>query len=56
MDPLTATLNFATAVTNAYIAFLAGATSTQHAELVQTWLDDQKFWRGIVERLTPGSK
>ena len=51
MDPLTAALLLATKITEAYLAFLQGATPEQRTELVQHWLDDRKVWRNLLERL-----
>ena len=53
MDPLTAALNLATAVTNAIIKFQDGATPEQKAQLIQFYIDDQKWWRGLFDKLKP---
>jgi hypothetical protein len=53
MDPLTAAINLATAITNVYTTILEGASKEQKEKLVDLWIEDQKFWRGLIERLTP---
>ena len=53
MDPLTAARNLATAVTTVVGKFLDGATPDQKATLIQFWIDDQKWWRGLFDKLKP---
>ena len=53
LDPLTAALELATALTNAYTAFLAGATPEQREKLVAFWIEDQQFWRTLFKKLQP---
>ena len=53
MDPLTAALNLASQVTVVIGKFLDGATPEQKAQLIQFYIDDQKWWRGLIDRLKP---
>lgn len=53
MDPLTAALNLAAAVTQTIGKFLDGATPDQKAQLIQFYIDDQKWWRGLFDKLKP---
>lgn len=53
MDPLTAALTLATQVATLVGKFLDGATPDQKAQLIQFWIDDQKWWRGLFDKLKP---
>lgn len=54
LDPVTAALELATAITNAYKAFLDAATPEQKAKIVEAWLEDRTFWRGLFQGLPKG--
>lgn len=54
MDPLTAALNLANTVASIVSKFLDGATPDQKAQLIQFWIDDQKWWRNLFDQLPKG--
>lgn len=55
LDPVTAALELATAITNAYAAFLAAASPTQKERIVEAWLEDRAFLRGLIPPPKKGS-
>lgn len=53
MDPITAALNLAAKLTEAYIVFMQSATPEQRQKLVQFFIEDRQFWQKLIEKAVP---
>ena len=49
MDPITAYLNFATALLNFFTEALDGASPEQKRQMVQWYIEDVSFWRALLK-------
>lgn len=54
IEPITAALELATAITNAYAAFLQAATPAQKEKIIDAWLEDREWWRTLTKTLPKG--
>jgi len=54
MDPLTAALNAYVATLTFIEKFWELATPEQKTQIIQNWLDAQKWWRDLFDKLKPG--
>ena len=50
IDPVTAIVELVTALTQAYTAFLDAATPAQREKIIDAWLEDRAFWRGLMPK------
>ena len=53
MDPVTQALALASSLAQVYVSLLEAATPDQKRQLIDLWIADMKFLRGLADRLMP---